>query len=103
MKEIFKKALPVLNKIEEAGFEAYFVGGCVRDLLMGGQVSDVDIATSATPQEIKKIFPKTVDVGIEHGTVLVLYDGTPYEITTFRTESAYADFRRPEHVSFCVL
>lgn len=100
MKEIFKKALPVLNKIEEAGFEAYFVGGCVRDLLMGGQVSDVDIATSATPQEIKKIFPKTVDVGIEHGTVLVLYDGTPYEITTFRTESAYADFRRPEHVSF---
>ena len=48
MKEIFKKALPVLNKIEEAGFEAYFVGGCVRDLLMGGQVSDVDIATSAT-------------------------------------------------------
>lgn len=100
MKEIFNNALPVLYEIEKAGFEAYFVGGSVRDLLMDGDIADVDIAVSATPQEIKSIFPKTIDVGIEHGTVVVLYQGQAYEVTTFRTESAYADFRRPDHVSF---
>lgn len=100
MNEIFKNALPVLYEIEKAGFEAYFVGGSVRDLLMDGDIADVDIAVSATPQEIKRIFPKTIDVGIEHGTVVVLYQGQAYEVTTFRTESAYADFRRPDHVSF---
>lgn len=100
MKEVFKNALPLLYEIEKAGYEAYFVGGSVRDLLMDGDIADVDIAVSATPQEIKEIFPRTIDVGIEHGTVVVLYQGQTYEVTTFRTESAYADFRRPDHVSF---
>ncbi|GEK90615.1 CCA-adding enzyme [Alkalibacterium kapii] len=96
----FKKALPVLKKIQAAGFEAYFVGGSVRDALLEKPVNDVDIATSAFPQEIKKLFKKTVDVGIEHGTVMVLMEGESYEVTTFRTESTYQDFRRPDSVTF---
>lgn len=96
----FKIALPVLEKIWQAGYEAYFVGGSVRDRLLGLEVNDVDIATSALPQEIKRIFPRTVDVGIEHGTVLVLTEERGYEITTFRTESTYNDFRRPDSVTF---
>lgn len=96
----FETAKPVLEMIENAGFEAYFVGGCVRDYLLEKPIEDVDIATSATPDEVKKIFQKTVDVGIEHGTVLVIYNGTQYEITTFRTEDKYEDFRRPAGVTF---
>lgn len=96
----FKKALPVLEEIEGAGFEAYFVGGSVRDRLLGLPVNDVDIATSAHPHEIKEIFKRTVDVGIEHGTILVLTEDSEYEITTFRTESTYKDFRRPDSVTF---
>ncbi|QPC48391.1 CCA tRNA nucleotidyltransferase [Mangrovibacillus cuniculi] len=100
LSEQFKQALPILKKIEEAGFQAYFVGGAVRDLIIGREVNDVDIATSALPQEVKGIFPKTVDVGIEHGTILVIHNGEGYEITTFRTEKGYEDFRRPSEVSF---
>lgn len=96
----FTKALPVLNKIIDAGYEAYFVGGSVRDRILGLNVNDVDIATSAQPLEIKKIFKRTVDVGIEHGTIMVLIDDDSYEITTFRTESTYKDFRRPDSVTF---
>lgn len=96
----FRKALPVVEQIEAAGYEAYFVGGSVRDVLLDHPIHDVDIATSAFPAEIKAIFPRTVDVGIEHGTVLVLTDEEQYEITTFRTESTYQDFRRPDQVSF---
>lgn len=100
MIEPFLSAIPVLNKLEIAGFESYFVGGSVRDYLLNKEISDVDIATSATPEEVKKIFTKTVDVGIEHGTVLVLFNGGSYEITTFRSEEEYQDFRRPSEVSF---
>lgn len=96
----FQEALPILHQIEEAGFEAYFVGGSVRDALLGKPIHDVDIATSAYPQEIKAIFPKTVDIGIEHGTVLVLAGNHKYEVTTFRSEDAYVDYRRPSSVSF---
>ncbi|GMA47438.1 polynucleotide adenylyltransferase [Tetragenococcus muriaticus] len=96
----YQQALPVLRKLTEAGHEAYFVGGSVRDVLLNHPIHDVDIATSAFPEEIKQIFPKTIDVGIEHGTVLVLEESGQYEITTFRTESSYQDFRRPEHVEF---
>lgn len=96
----FSNGIPILKIIEQAGFEAYFVGGSVRDHILGREISDVDIATSALPAELKKIFPKTTDVGIEHGTILVHYKGIPYEITTFRSESGYTDFRRPDKVSF---
>lgn len=98
--EEFRQALPVMEQIEGAGYEAYFVGGSVRDVLLGHPIHDVDIATSAFPAEIKEIFPRTVDVGIEHGTVLVLAADNQYEVTTFRTESTYQDFRRPDQVSF---
>ncbi|MGD6956240.1 CCA tRNA nucleotidyltransferase [Rossellomorea aquimaris] len=97
---IFQQAVPVLKKIERAGFVAYFVGGSVRDHFLSRPINDVDIATSAYPQELKEIFPKTIDVGIEHGTILVIDEGREYEITTFRTESGYADFRRPDKVEF---
>lgn len=100
MHQVFLKAVPILEKIEKAGFEAYFVGGSVRDYLLGKEIDDVDIATSALPEEVKAIFPKTVDVGIEHGTILVLYKGTAYEVTTFRTDGEYKDFRHPEQVTF---
>lgn len=98
--QTFVQALPLIEQIEAAGFEAYFVGGSVRDALLCKEINDVDIATSAFPAEIKQIFPKTIDVGIEHGTVMVLWDGEAYEITTFRTESTYQDFRRPDKVEF---
>lgn len=96
----FTVARPILEKIENAGFQAYFVGGCVRDHLLNKTISDIDIASSAYPEEIKSIFSHTIDIGIEHGTVLVLVDNESYEITTFRTESTYQDYRRPEFVEF---
>ncbi|MGO3381321.1 MAG: CCA tRNA nucleotidyltransferase, partial [Loigolactobacillus coryniformis] len=96
----FVQALPVLQTITQAGFEAYFVGGSVRDALLGKKIHDVDIATSAYPAEIKQIFRRTIDTGIQHGTVTVMQQETAYEVTTFRTESGYQDFRRPDHVTF---
>ncbi|MBF0819598.1 CCA tRNA nucleotidyltransferase [Streptococcus acidominimus] len=96
----FQEALPILEKIKQAGFEAYFVGGSVRDAILGRPIHDVDIASSSYPEETKAIFPRTIDVGIEHGTVLVLEEEGEYEITTFRTEDVYVDYRRPSQVSF---
>lgn len=96
----FKEALPILAKIEAAGYEAYFVGGSVRDTLLNKPIHDIDIATSAYPNEVKELFDKTVDTGIEHGTVMILDHGTGYEVTTFRTESTYQDYRRPDQVEF---
>lgn len=96
----FQKALPVLEKIKKAGFEAYFVGGSVRDAVLGRPIHDVDIASSSYPEETKTLFSRTVDIGIEHGTVLVLENGGEYEVTTFRTEDSYVDYRRPSAVHF---
>ncbi|MDP0486733.1 CCA tRNA nucleotidyltransferase [Leuconostoc mesenteroides] len=96
----FIDAQPILTKLEDAGFEAYFVGGSVRDTMLGKTIHDVDIASSAFPEEVKSLFHNTVDTGIQHGTVMVLDHGTGYEITTFRVESTYTDFRRPDHVTF---
>ncbi|MGN1402457.1 MAG: CCA tRNA nucleotidyltransferase [Bacillus sp. (in: firmicutes)] len=96
----FKQAVPILKRIEEAGYEAVFVGGSVRDAVLGKDIHDVDIATSARPEEVKRIFKHTVDVGIEHGTVLVIENGEPYEVTTYRSESEYVDFRKPKEVTF---
>ena len=97
---LFLKALPVMKQLVDAGYEAYFVGGSVRDMLLHKPISDVDIATSATPKEVKEIFPHTVDVGIEHGTVMVIHHKKGYEVTTFRTEEGYEDFRHPDKVTF---
>ncbi|RLK63205.1 CCA tRNA nucleotidyltransferase [Atopobacter sp. AH10] len=97
---IFQDSLEVMEVLEEAGYEAYFVGGCVRDALLNRPIHDVDIATSALPYEVKDLFPVTIDVGIEHGTVLVRHKGQSYEITTFRSEGDYKDHRRPDSVTF---
>ena len=96
----FVQAQPILANLEQAGYEAYFVGGSVRDTLLGAPIHDVDIASSAFPEEVKVLFNRTVDTGIQHGTVMVLDHGEGYEITTFRTESTYTDFRRPDSVTF---
>lgn len=96
----FQDALPILDIFEKNGFEAYFVGGSVRDALLNKPINDIDIATSAFPEEVKHIFKKTIDVGIQHGTVVILFQNEPYEVTTFRTESGYQDYRRPDQVTF---
>lgn len=96
----FEQALPILQQISANGYEAYFVGGSVRDHLLGKPIADVDIASSAFPAEIKTIFPTTIDTGIKHGTVTVRWHQRNYEVTTFRTESGYQDFRRPDKVTF---
>ena len=97
---LFQKAMPVMDLIESHGFEVYFVGGCVRDTLLKRTIHDIDIASSARPEEIEAIFNNTVDLGKEHGTIIVIYQGQSFEITTFRTEEGYSDYRRPDSVSF---
>jgi tRNA nucleotidyltransferase (CCA-adding enzyme) len=92
--------LTLVRKLQESGHEAYLVGGCVRDLLRGTEVSDWDIATSARPEEVRHIFPRAIPTGLQHGTVTVPSDAGPCEITTFRVESAYTDARRPDRVTF---
>ncbi len=97
-----EKAEYIINKLEKAGFEAFAVGGCVRDTLMGRTPGDWDICTSALPEEVEKVFEaeRVVETGLKHGTVTLVLDRTPYEITTYRTEGEYKDFRRPESVCF---
>lgn len=90
----------IIRRLEEAGHEAIFVGGAVRDYLLGKPAKDIDIATSAEPDEVKAVFSNTVDVGVDHGTVLVIVCGEPIEVTTYRTEGMYTDHRRPDEVEF---
>ncbi|SDD48281.1 tRNA nucleotidyltransferase (CCA-adding enzyme) [Terribacillus halophilus] len=98
--KIFDKAFRVMQQLESRGYEAYLVGGAVRDHLIGKQVGDLDIATSATPNQVMQVFDKVIPIGIEHGTVLVRFEGESFEITTFRTEGAYSDYRHPDSVHF---
>ncbi|MCA0970370.1 CCA tRNA nucleotidyltransferase [Halobacillus litoralis] len=97
---LFEEAFEVIERIEEAGGEAYIVGGAVRDLLTGRAIGDIDIATSLTPGDVQNTFEKVIPVGIEHGTVIVRHKGTSFEVTTFRTEEGYEDFRHPDEVTF---
>jgi len=92
----------IVEKLESEGFEAYAVGGCVRDLLMGKTADDYDITTSATTDEIKRVFSQEmiIETGIKHGTVTIFKDGIPFEVTTFRLESTYSDNRHPDKVIF---
>ena len=85
---------------EHAGFEAYLVGGAVRDMLMSKPASDWDVATNATPQQVMSIFKKVIPTGIEHGTVTVIFQGEHIEVTTFRTEKDYSDGRHPDKVEY---
>lgn len=95
-----RPALEVIQRLGAAGHQAFLVGGCVRDLLRGASPKDFDIATSARPEEVQRVFPKTIPTGIEHGTVTVRQSGESLEVTTFRTEGAYLDGRRPSEVHF---
>lgn len=90
----------IIKIIEDAGFEAYAVGGCVRDSLLSREPDDWDITTSAKPEEIKALFRKTVDTGIAHGTVTVMMHHRGYEVTTYRIDGEYEDSRHPKEVTF---
>lgn len=90
----------ILKRLKDNGYEAYIAGGAVRDMLIGKTPHDFDIATSATPTEIKALFNHTIDTGIKHGTVTVIENKIGYEVTTFRNDGAYRDGRHPENVRF---
>ena len=90
----------IINTLNQAGFEAYAVGGCVRDSIMGRVPDDWDITTSADPQQVKKLFRRTIDTGIQHGTVTVMLQKTGYEVTTYRIDGEYEDNRHPKEVIF---
>lgn len=94
------KAAHIVKTIQAAGFEAYVVGGCVRDSLLGREPQDWDITTSATPEQVKALFPRTVDTGLQHGTVTVLQDREGFEVTTYRIDGKYEDNRHPSEVTF---
>ena len=95
-----KKIKNILKQINKAGYEAYVVGGAVRDMVLGVEPHDWDITTNAMPDEIKKIFNKTIDTGLQHGTVTAMVDGEGFEITTYRIDGEYEDNRRPKEVIF---
>lgn len=94
--------LLLIERLEKEGFSAHAVGGCVRDSLLGRPVHDWDMTTSATPEEMKGVFAdfRTIDTGVRHGTLTVVCEGMPYEITTYRTDGAYTDSRHPDSVTF---
>lgn len=94
--------IKLIRRLEEKGFEAYAVGGCVRDMLLGKKPEDYDFAVSALPDETKQALNgvPVFDTGLRHGTVTAVVDGHAAEITTYRTESGYSDFRRPDKVGF---
>lgn len=90
----------IIGRLCEQGYEAYLVGGCVRDMLLGREPEDWDITTSAEPAQVKAVFRRTVDTGIQHGTVTVMMGKEGYEVTTFRIDGDYTDGRHPDSVTF---
>ncbi|MBG9452796.1 tRNA nucleotidyltransferase [Lysinibacillus sphaericus] len=96
----WQEAYSVIEQLENAGFEAVIVGGAVRDAILGRPAHDVDVATNAMPDEVKSVFNHTVDIGIQHGTILVIVPAGSVEVTTYRTDGEYTDHRRPEEVQF---
>ncbi len=102
MEELLEKVRPILQKLVDAGYPSYLVGGSVRDILMGRTVHDFDITTAATPNQVKSVYSdfRIIDTGLQHGTVTLLSEVGGVEITTFRTEATYSDHRRPDGVHF---
>jgi len=98
--KIPEKAQFIIDKIAAAGFEAYVVGGCVRDSVLGREPEDWDITTSARPEQVKELFGRTIDTGIQHGTVTVMLDKEGFEVTTYRIDGKYEDSRHPKEVTF---
>ena len=94
------KVKQIISKLEKADFEAYAVGGCVRDSILGRSPEDWDITTSAKPEEVKRLFSTTIDTGLQHGTVTVVIEKEGFEVTTFRLDGDYTDGRHPDRVAF---
>ena len=97
------KVKQIIKSLMENGYEAYAVGGCVRDSLLGREPDDWDVTTSARPEQVKALFSRTVDTGIQHGTVTVLLEREGFEVTTYRIDGEYEDHRRPKEVAFTSL
>ena len=95
-----EKVKYIIDTIMEAGYEAYAVGGCIRDSILGREPDDWDITTSASPYQIKELFPRTLDTGLKHGTVTVMMDKEGFEVTTYRIDGEYEDGRHPKEVTF---
>ncbi len=100
MIQLPKKVKFIIDTIMEAGYEAYAVGGCIRDFILGRTPDDWDITTSANPNQVKALFPRTIDTGIQHGTVTVMLDKEGFEVTTYRIDGEYEDGRHPKEVTF---
>jgi len=100
MNKLEQNAIKVVRTLRQAGFEAYYAGGCVRDMVMKQKPTDYDIATSALPEQVTKLFPRTIEVGARFGVILVIMNGKAFEVATFRSESSYTDGRRPDSVQF---
>ena len=90
------KVIKIIETLRAAGYEAFAVGGCVRDCILGRIPNDWDITTSAKPEETKRLFPRTIDTGIKHGTVTVMLDKESFEVTTYRIDGDYEDGRHPK-------
>ncbi|HOM42481.1 MAG TPA: polynucleotide adenylyltransferase, partial [Bacillota bacterium] len=95
-----RKVQLILDKLHEHNYQAFIVGGCVRDSILGKVPGDWDIATDALPGEVKELFQKTADTGIRHGTITVIIEKSLFEVTTYRIDGEYADFRKPKAVTF---
>ena len=96
----YKTASKIVGKLKENGFEAYFVGGCVRDAILGLEPDEIDITTNAEHSEVRALFSHTVAIGESFGVVLVIEEGNHFEVATFRSEDEYVDGRHPEKVSY---
>ena len=94
------KARFIVQRLRQEGYKAFFAGGCVRDMLLNKSPQDYDIATSARPEDLQRIFPQTIPVGAQFGVILVLIDGQPFEVASFRHDGPYLDGRRPSHVRY---
>lgn len=93
-------ATRIVERLRRAGHEAFFAGGCVRDMLLGKPAHDIDVATAARPEDVRRLFPRTVAVGAQFGVIVVLEEGSEFQVATFRSDGAYADGRHPASVSF---
>ena len=98
-----EKALAIVKRLREEGYESYLAGGCVRDMLLAKSPQDYDITTNAQPDDIRRIFSQTIPVGAQFGVMLIIIDGEPFEVATFRHDGPYSDGRRPDHVRYGTL
>ncbi len=99
-KKMHITAIDLVKTLHKAGFQAYFAGGCVRDMLMGNAPKDIDIVTDALPDELEELFEHTIPIGKQFGVIIVVQNGHHFEIATFRSDSGYSDGRRPDAVTF---